>query len=73
MINSATNCSESHKVEEERMLDSGHYELNEARKRAAKIELMMINRPKTPSLTELRLPINRSYRFTIGKIKYQQQ
>ncbi|XP_074107859.1 cytoplasmic dynein 2 intermediate chain 1 [Cotesia typhae] len=35
-------------VEEEHMLDSGHYELQEARKRAARIDLMSASRSKNP-------------------------
>ncbi|XP_033208063.1 WD repeat-containing protein 60 isoform X2 [Belonocnema kinseyi] len=58
---------EIRKPEEERMLDSGHYELAEARRRAAKIESMSvesvpISRPKTPPLPELIQPVNQSFR-----------
>ena len=60
------------------MLDSGHYELAEARKRAAKIESMSvesvpIGKPKTPPLPELIHPVNQSFRFAIVKIRYQQK
>lgn len=49
------------------MLDSGHYELAEARKRAARLESLVIDssltsRKKTP-LTELTHPINQTFRF----------
>ncbi|CAK9824334.1 Cytoplasmic dynein 2 intermediate chain 1 [Anthophora retusa] len=46
--------------EEEHMHDSGHYELTEARKRAARIE-SIANDPKLSSLIEIRQPINKSY------------
>ncbi|XP_012287653.1 WD repeat-containing protein 60 isoform X2 [Orussus abietinus] len=53
---------ESRKTEEEHMLDSGHYELAEARKRAARVESMTANQSKTPSPPELRQPVNKAYR-----------
>lgn len=58
---------EVRKTEEERMLDSGHYELAEARKRAARIESMAIDstsisRPKTPLSEEIQ-PVNQALRF----------
>ncbi|CAL7937715.1 unnamed protein product [Xylocopa violacea] len=46
--------------EEEHMHDSGHYELTEARKRAARIE-SIANDPKLSSLLEIKQPINKSY------------
>ncbi|XP_026301303.1 WD repeat-containing protein 60 isoform X2 [Apis mellifera] len=46
--------------EEEHMHDSGHYELTEARKRAARIELIA-NDPKLSSLLEIKQPVNKSY------------
>ncbi|XP_017795904.1 PREDICTED: WD repeat-containing protein 60 [Habropoda laboriosa] len=51
--------SAEHK-EEEHMHDSGHYELTEARKRAARIE-SIAHDPKLSSLLEIRQPINKSY------------
>ncbi|XP_024942554.1 WD repeat-containing protein 60 isoform X3 [Cephus cinctus] len=51
--------AENRKIEEEHMLDSGHYELAEARKRAARIESMSANQPKTPPLPEVRQPVAR--------------
>ncbi|XP_046749991.1 cytoplasmic dynein 2 intermediate chain 1 isoform X2 [Diprion similis] len=56
------NSADGRRSEEEHMLDSGHYELTEARKRAARIESMSMNQSKAPPLPELRQPINRSYR-----------
>lgn len=53
------------------MHDSGHYELTEARKRAARVE-SLANDPKLSSLLELRQPINKAYRFVINKIKFQE-
>nr|XP_012223015.1 PREDICTED: LOW QUALITY PROTEIN: WD repeat-containing protein 60 [Linepithema humile] len=49
------------KVEEERMLDSGHYDLAEARKRAARVESMFANQPNTPPLPELRAPVGKAF------------
>ncbi|XP_076229154.1 uncharacterized protein LOC116431592 isoform X2 [Nomia melanderi] len=46
--------------EEEHMHDSGHYELTEARKRAARIESIASD-PKLSSLLELRQPVNKTY------------
>ncbi|XP_078033323.1 cytoplasmic dynein 2 intermediate chain 1 isoform X1 [Augochlora pura] len=46
--------------EEEHMHDSGHYELTEARQRAARIESISSD-PKLASLLELRQPVNKSY------------
>ncbi|XP_011337865.2 WD repeat-containing protein 60 [Ooceraea biroi] len=48
-------------VEEERMLDSGHYDLAEARKRAARIESMFVNQSNVLPLPELREPVNKSF------------
>lgn len=56
--------------EEEHMHDSGHYELTEARKRAARVE-SIANDSKLSSLLELRQPVNKAYRFVITKIKFQ--
>ncbi|XP_046625405.1 cytoplasmic dynein 2 intermediate chain 1 isoform X1 [Neodiprion virginianus] len=56
------NSADGRRSEEEHMLDSGHYELTEARKRAARIESMSMNQSKAPPLPELRQPINKSYR-----------
>ncbi|XP_076677977.1 cytoplasmic dynein 2 intermediate chain 1 isoform X2 [Andrena cerasifolii] len=53
------NSSEQPK-EEEHMHDSGHYELTEARRRAARIE-SIANDPKLSSLLELRQPVNKAY------------
>ncbi|KMQ96611.1 wd repeat-containing protein 60 [Lasius niger] len=49
------------KVEEERMLDSGHYDLAEARKRAARVESMLVNQSNTPPLPELREPVGKTF------------
>ncbi|XP_076301003.1 cytoplasmic dynein 2 intermediate chain 1 isoform X2 [Lasioglossum baleicum] len=46
--------------EEEQMHDSGHYELTEARQRAARIE-SIANDQKLSSLLELRQPVNKTY------------
>lgn len=60
--------------EEENMLDSGHYELTEAKKRAAIVESLMASRMKTPPpLPEVKHPVNQSYRFAIVNIKYQKE
>lgn len=59
------------KVEEERMLDSGHYDLAEARKRAARVESILLTQSNTPPLPELREPVGKTFRFVITKIKYQ--
>ena len=56
--------------EEEHMYDSGHYELTEARKRAARID-SIANDPKLSSLLEIKQPVNKSYRFVLSKIKFQ--
>ena len=69
---------EVRKTEEERMLDSGHYELAEAKKRAARIESMSVDsitnvQPKTPSLSAFIRPVHQSYRFDITKIKYENE
>ncbi|OAD59275.1 WD repeat-containing protein 60, partial [Eufriesea mexicana] len=50
----------SEQKEEEHMHDSGHYELTEARKRAARIE-SIANDPKLSALLEIKQPINKSY------------
>ncbi|XP_032675193.1 WD repeat-containing protein 60 isoform X2 [Odontomachus brunneus] len=57
---STVNSTEQ-KVEEERMLDSGHYDLAEARKRAARVESMFINQSNTPPLPELREPVGKTF------------
>ncbi|XP_072759998.1 cytoplasmic dynein 2 intermediate chain 1 [Anoplolepis gracilipes] len=49
------------KVEEEHMLDSGHYDLAEARKRAARVESMLVNQSNTPPLPELREPVGKTF------------
>ncbi|XP_043267572.1 cytoplasmic dynein 2 intermediate chain 1 [Venturia canescens] len=49
-INSAESCKKS---EEDRMLDSGHYELAEARRRAARIETMSLPRDSKVPETEI--------------------
>lgn len=67
------NNTEHMKVEEERMLDSGHYDLAEARKRAARVESMFINHSNTPPLPELREPVGKTFRFVITKIRYQDE
>lgn len=41
------------KIEEEHMLDSGHFELAEARKRAALVESLLVHREKTPPIIEV--------------------
>jgi len=61
------------KVEEERMLDSGHYDLAEARKRAARVESMLLTQTNTPPLPELRKPVGKTFRFVITKIMYQNE
>lgn len=70
---SALNNTEHAKAEEERMLDSGHYDLAEARKRAARVESMFVNQSNTPPLPELREPVGKPFRFVITKIRYQKQ
>jgi len=60
-------------IEEERMLDSGHYDLAEARKRAARIESMFVNQSNVLPLPQLKEPVNKSFRFVITKIKYQDE
>lgn len=67
------NNTEHAKMEEERMLDSGHYDLAEARKRAARVESMFVNQSNTPPLPELREPVGKTFRFVITKIKYQDE
>lgn len=59
------------KVEEERMLDSGHYDLAEARKRAARVESILLTQSNTPPLLESKEPVGKTFRFVITKIKYQ--
>lgn len=61
------------KVEEERMLDSGHYDLAEARKRAARVESMFVNQPNTPPLPQLRESVGKTFRFVITAIRYQDE
>lgn len=61
------------KVEEERMLDSGHYDLAEARKRAARVESMFANQSNTPPLPELREPVGKTFRFVVTGIRYQDE
>jgi hypothetical protein len=54
------------KMEEEHMLDSGHYELAEAKKRAAMVEMLMANHLKSPpSVPKLKPTVNQSYRYII--------
>lgn len=65
--------ADGRRSEEEHMLDSGHYELTEARKRAARIESMGLNQQKQPPLPELRQPVNKAYRFAIIRINYQKE
>jgi len=55
------------------MLDSGHYDLAEAKKRAARIESMLLTQSNTPLLPELREPVGKTFRFVITKIKYQDE
>lgn len=43
-----TNSQINQKIEEEHKLDSGHFELAEARKRAALVESLLVHREKTP-------------------------
>ena len=46
------------------MLDSGHFELTEARRRAAMVESLMNNRMKTPPASPENKPsVNQSRRF----------
>jgi len=61
------------KVEEERMLDSGHYDLAEARKRAARVESMLLTQTNIPPLPELREPVGKTFRFVVTKIMYQNE
>ncbi|KAG5308893.1 WDR60 protein, partial [Pseudoatta argentina] len=49
------------KVEEEHMLDSGHYDLAEAKKRAARVESMLLTQSNTPPLPELREPVGKPF------------
>ncbi|XP_011875814.1 PREDICTED: WD repeat-containing protein 60 isoform X2 [Vollenhovia emeryi] len=53
--------TEHAKVEEERMLDSGHYDLAEARKRAARVEAVLLTQSNTPPLPELREPVGKTF------------
>ncbi|XP_012543716.1 WD repeat-containing protein 60 isoform X2 [Monomorium pharaonis] len=53
--------TEQVKVEEERMLDSGHYDLTEAKKRAARVESMLLTQTNTPPLPELREPVGKTF------------
>ena len=56
------------------MLDSGHYEMAEAKKRAAMVESLMASRMKTPPpLPELKQSTNQSSRFALVSIKYQKE
>lgn len=58
------NSPEVRRTEEENMLDSGHYELNEAKKRAALVEsLMSMRLPSPPTRPQPRQATNQSYRF----------
>ncbi|XP_076242059.1 cytoplasmic dynein 2 intermediate chain 1 isoform X2 [Calliopsis andreniformis] len=59
VLRKVVNSAEQQK-EEEHMHDSGHYELAEARRRAARVELLA-NDPKLSSLLELKQPINKAY------------
>ncbi|XP_011505727.1 PREDICTED: WD repeat-containing protein 60 [Ceratosolen solmsi marchali] len=59
----AINSADIRKGEEEHMLDSGHYELAEAKRRAAIVDMLMANHLKSPpSGSELKQTINQSYR-----------
>ncbi|KAL6262566.1 hypothetical protein P5V15_005358 [Pogonomyrmex californicus] len=58
---SIVNSAEHAKIEEERMLDSGHYDLAEARKRAARVESMLLTQSNTPPLPELRKPVGKMF------------
>ena len=64
---------DTRKSDEERMLDSGHYELAEARRRAAQIESVSLPRhTKLSTHTEIIVqPIISPYRFAVVRIKYQ--
>lgn len=58
------------------MLDSGHYELNEAKKRAAMVESLMTNRIKTPPrysppISEMKKSFDQSYRYVVIFVEYQ--
>ncbi|KAG5344999.1 WDR60 protein, partial [Acromyrmex heyeri] len=53
--------TEHTKVEEEHMLDSGHYDLAEAKKRAARVESMLLTQSNTPPLPELREPVGKTF------------
>ncbi|KYN40872.1 WD repeat-containing protein 60, partial [Trachymyrmex septentrionalis] len=53
--------TEHTKVEEEHMLDSGHYDLAEAKKRAAQVESMLLTQSNTPPLPELREPVGKTF------------
>lgn len=55
------------------MLDSGHYDLAEARKRAARVESVLLTQSNTPPLPELREPVGKTFRFVITRIKYQDE
>ncbi|XP_012260238.2 cytoplasmic dynein 2 intermediate chain 1 isoform X1 [Athalia rosae] len=54
--------ADGRKSEEENMLDSGHYELTEARRRAAYIESMSMSQPKPPPVPELRQSNDKMHR-----------
>ncbi|XP_011148975.1 WD repeat-containing protein 60 isoform X2 [Harpegnathos saltator] len=58
---SVVNSTEHAKAEEERKLDSGHYDLAEARKRAARMESMVVNHSNTPPLPELKEPVGKAF------------
>ncbi|KAG5313458.1 WDR60 protein, partial [Acromyrmex insinuator] len=53
--------TEHTKVEEEHMLDSGHYDLAEAKKRAARVESMLLTQSNTSPLPELREPVGKTF------------
>ncbi|KAL0113853.1 hypothetical protein PUN28_011292 [Cardiocondyla obscurior] len=53
--------TEHTKVEEERMLDSGHYDLAEAKKRAARVESALLTQSNTLSLTELKESVSKTF------------
>ncbi|KAG7200603.1 hypothetical protein KM043_001161 [Ampulex compressa] len=53
--------SAERRMEEEQMHDSGHYELAEARRRAARMESILASQSKPSTLLELREPVNKAY------------
>lgn len=62
MVHNASN----HKVEEDDMHDSGHYELAEAKRRAMIIETMITKGQNIPlPSSDLQQTINKEYRFVL--------